>query len=1050
MSRYQDAIESLDAQLAETPTAPRVDPTPDSVLSPRDQALKTLDLYLSPQDAVQAIPLDPGTRLLTPEERETERERFEVIGESPVERIKNAGVQRITEIFEPDFGFSPEKAQQLRQRLFPVSGGLVIGGVKAGDALVRTIIAAEEAALSAAHQTMLEFGLSRGKADEVVASLEVAMLGTLGAGGALKGGIPSGVARKRLTEALGSEKAANRALAHMDEAREAADLQVERLIVGRADENVDATDLVPGSRGGGPPGPTGGGPAGPGGGPSPDPIRDRPGQVGFSDQHHRDTLAGLMEPDFREDLSDQIIGAAHELLKAGGVQYDPRRLVSDQVTEMFMRGSLAAEDTRAILRAQGLDPERFIEDVAKSFRVSVSRAGRQLQRLSVLTRTHEDVLAAGIRTGSDDPAVAARAVEDLKTMRDRAGIDSSLRGRSFWARANDLWRASLVSQLGTAFRNAISTGMRGSFNTAERALNKGFSRILGVESEPDPVKPFAAAVRLFTSPRLTKQQTDAVFKVWPEAKQQMFMRFASDIMEGDKDWPTKYAQAINWANRAQDFTLRRVIFASELDRKLATRGTSLDEVVNSGNYGAIRDVDVEAAVKTSLELTFASQPESQFLRTLVKAVNEAPAAARFAIPFPRFMAESMEFLLSTSPHNLLKVMNVFGNRALHTMGRGRELTKKDVQMTSRALLGAAMFGTAYRLRGSEYAGEKWYELKATPDGEPIDMRPFFPFSAHLFVADQARRMAEGRPTLFSIPIEGTRNMLGMSKGVPSQKQSAQRTKELMEGLTGLSGRTGFEAIDAVVRGAVDLVAQSDEEPARVLQRTLGETMAGFLTPLRQIQDLEVFLDDRAGNVLDVSEDPLLGPIKRSVPVTAQILIPGAGRIAGSNTLEPSPNITRAEPRRRIGDEPVAGFIPPQIARQVPGLRTQPKPLAHERVFDELQMTARDIQGPSSGIPAFDAAFRRALGPLVQQILEPHVQTDGFKRSTWIQKKVRVDDLLTRARGYAAKMALGELAAQGKKKDILRHRLGKMSSDKRALMLEAWGLSMNELIEELSQ
>src|SRR5262245_60035422 len=61
----------------------------------------------------------------------------------------------------------------------------------------------------------------------------------------------------------------------------------------------------------------------------------------------------------------------------------------------------------------------------------------------------------------------------------------------------------------------------------------------------------------------------------------------------------------------------------------------------------------------------------------------------------------------------------------------------DYSAITRATIGTAMLLAAYQVRGSQYAGEKWYEIRL-PDGTIVDARAFAPFSNYLFLASILR------------------------------------------------------------------------------------------------------------------------------------------------------------------------------------------------------------------------------------------------------------------------------------------------------------------------
>ena len=60
----------------------------------------------------------------------------------------------------------------------------------------------------------------------------------------------------------------------------------------------------------------------------------------------------------------------------------------------------------------------------------------------------------------------------------------------------------------------------------------------------------------------------------------------------------------------------------------------------------------------------------------------------------------------------------------------------------KSLVGWGLFGTAMQIRDSKIAGEKWNELKV--GNKRIDIFPYNPLAAYLFVADFVDRWQDGR------------------------------------------------------------------------------------------------------------------------------------------------------------------------------------------------------------------------------------------------------------------------------------------------------------------
>ncbi len=189
---------------------------------------------------------------------------------------------------------------------------------------------------------------------------------------------------------------------------------------------------------------------------------------------------------------------------------------------------------------------------------------------------------------------------------------------------------------------------------------------------------------------------------------------------------------------------------------------SLDKLEADGLLGMIAKKQMDNAVNHSLDITWAKQfdPKTEkfvkgvkqrhhlydsFAGHVVQGVNRFPMFS-WVTPFPRFMANSIQWQLNHSPYGLTNAI---------LSQRGRDLMRKgDYSELAEGLTGMTMLYASWELAGSEYATDKGTELRV-PDalaetmglepGSTIDLRVYNPFLSYYWTGHTLRRHFEGKP-----------------------------------------------------------------------------------------------------------------------------------------------------------------------------------------------------------------------------------------------------------------------------------------------------------------
>ena len=631
-------------------------------------------------------------------------------------------------------------------------------------------------------------------------------------------------------------------------------------------------------------------------------------------------------------VQKQITNAAKELLETGEVKIDPSIPPFLQVANLLQSGRLRPDVYLEILKKNDLTPEQF----AQSYVQEVSQAGRTLQILSDFRKFSRE---------------AEDAVDNINTQAAGGIIDE----RGIFRRIEDMRRGLMVSQLSTAVRNATVGGARSILDTGTKLIDFGLQKVTGKVNPEMPLMTagdaFGQVMNLLT-PKQSYDLTKQILEVRPKEYDQLFRDYNAGVALGGKTpdllgGAEKAVYALNVFNRFQDSVFRSAVFADSVERGMKARGLDFKETMKSGRMGDIPEDIIQRGVQDALEFTFSNKPKTKAEQAIVTAIDNIPGAT-IAIPFPRFMVNSFRFMTEYSPLGPLHLMNQ-AERAAIKAG--------DTKLLSKSLAGSALLYGAYALRDSEYAGEKWYELKGE-DGETIDMRPYAPLSAYLFAADVIKRNIDG--TLYDL------------KG-----------SDISEAVLGIgSDKTGLQMVDGLlgeIRQDPEFGAKKAEE---YLSKFAGEYAGTFFIPFQQIRDVMAEFEPEEAKVRRTTEDAL-APVKAKLPV--------AGR-----ELPESFSYTNPQPRERIDP----------AMRQVTGVtKIAPKNEA-EKEMDRLQIKEFEIFKRTGSTEA-DRLVASKSAALIDNVVSKFVADEAYGNMTNHQKRLILKKLLGEVNTAARDQAMKE-------------------------------------------
>ena len=516
---------------------------------------------------------------------------------------------------------------------------------------------------------------------------------------------------------------------------------------------------------------------------------------------------------------------------------------------------------------------------------------------------------------------------------------------------DNIRRGLMVSQPKTAIRNAVSVGMRLPIDAGARyvdnllamsamKVNKIRGKDLGAINnvnlgDGDTMFKWLfnnAEAGTITDELLTKIDADSYasrsfYQAYNEVSYRMAKEEGGGIGSKLLTSTQKFTDFVNIMNRTQEHLFRRVAFMSSIERQLGRLGIigkgkqfkSMSDFVAKGGmemnaeiwanprfYGQAGkgDTILTKAIDDAMEFTFQGRtargkqdtlgtrlrPKTNLMhgydtlmRHFVKIMsNPGPTAL---IPFPRFLYNAIKFQIEHSPIGL---MDALGSRAYRKL-RGRSNDVYDFSDIGKGIAGSTMMVAAWNFRKSEYAGERWDQMKDAA-GKLYNIGPIGPnIAPYLFTADFFQRNLEGTrewtdEEFWEViekggDIEDLKNNGMWTRGPRSYKNFRQLSREMAKAGIGTQARVGTLSsfLDDVFvpktglkdkNGQIQFVT-SFLKAGEPLKGLAGDYLSGFATPFSVATDMlsvwdgaeEIVRETRFGRGID----PVASKFKNRVP-----------------------------------------------------------------------------------------------------------------------------------------------------------------------------------------
>jgi len=722
------------------------------------------------------------------------------------------------------------------------------------------------------------------------------------------------------------------------------------------------------------------------------------------DEQGQPTSVAQME--VRNDLNKRATLIAQDIWKQIP-EFAPQ--ATEKVSDAIKR-TLESVDTfddvvfeRALASAD-VTPDEF----AKMFRTSVGDAARSLQSLSVVARLQN-------KLKNIDPAAAS---ELNKMYGDRSAITSAFTGvRDFGMRLDRELKALMVSQIATTIRNAFSGVSVVTFGTAAEAIESTLYRVGKTVGELTTGKPvtgsFTGGIKgiyddsvrsaFYLGQReLSADVTDSLLSGTPA----LYRKMVKTTGEAGPNDLSKAAQIANTFNVAQDAFFRKAMFTSSVEKQLSRVGIDMYDVIAQGKQVPF-DV-LQNAVNEALTGTFSKMPTKGPMFHAVKFIEELGPIGSTFIPFPRFMANAMEWTYKHMPTGALSG-SVDIAAGLTKMAKGEaDMGTKQVTMglenLSKGAVGTAALYAAFKYR-QENQDTEWYNIK-NPDGSTVDARALFPAAPFLALGDYLVKFQNARTDEF-------------------------KSKEFLEAMTGFKAPAGTYSWLGDKFAEAQANAATGEDTADNKVKTffgewVGEYLGRALVPFQQISDIVGAMDRNETLPRDAYQ----------IPAGEE----GFTSSAKQQLMKRTPILKQELPVYQPPLRETAAFNDNGPLKMLSGIALKGVPSALEAEVARLKVPGNKIF-TSTGDKIVDAEARKIMAPLVLEQFDNLKKTSFYEEGSKDLQKIALQNLINwsqrTAKELASDKATAAAFAEGKQPRLFEIQYSKLAPELKRVVVDTY-------------
>lgn len=452
----------------------------------------------------------------------------------------------------------------------------------------------------------------------------------------------------------------------------------------------------------------------------------------------------------------------------------------------------------------------------------------------------------------------------------------------FFSRLERLWAGFIISRLSTAVANEISA--RGVKNALifRDVIDLTAQKVLGsAPSKDSPLidESYIDILKLFTATSFigyvrNRANVKEFMTVYPSEMEELMGDILPEVFHEDYGHARKiiemplavgewFAEKALKPNTIPETKNRVQVVMKTIDSRLKSRGTSLNEVLEQGNYDEILPEDWETAIRKARYITAALNPEKGTVQaSLVDFWRKVPIILGNPFKFARVIYNITKFSVE---HNPFYALPKIGYKALKSYGlrkdekRGAEISqelldkwKVNSRDYAQLVMGTTLLGIALALQMTLGDDDKeWDVLRIPFTQEYISIGRFQPFASFFFTAKMLLNIGKGKDAWDSNYdlLEAMAGMNLVYNPYWNLLKDSNITGLVYEMATGMQKSTPAQTESAISTG----------------KQFLGGTLSTPFTPLTTLKLLAESMGIEKAFEPDYLNSPLLTQFREKIP-----------------------------------------------------------------------------------------------------------------------------------------------------------------------------------------
>jgi len=782
----------------------------------------------------------------------------------------------------------------------------------------------------------------------------------------------------------------------------------------------------------------------------------------------------------RPEVMRNISMAALEIIKKTGrpLPEDVKELRITQILHDVLTGEQAAgkllpEELEGIIRSYGLTPQEFshlyLAEVSEAARIlatqsqmsklfSKSAAETLHNNLKVMQEQSQKLVSEGRLAGDITPVP-----EEVLQMTRAFSLPTGLSPANYYTILKNIDKARLglmTIQPATTIRNTANGTARMAIFALDNFFQGAVMQLGTKESR------IAGKHRMFAGPRLLKTMLDpseasilkAMFSEEMPVNFRELFRKAADIeaaMGTGKSF-VKVSRWLNGLNTLADNTFKRAVFMSELQSLVGRK--QLLKHMEEGTFNEIDPKFISEAMTEALSFTYQKGYNKRTGDSVWEAIGDGfiktfnKPGMSLIIPFPRFTANSLEFMYKHAPLvGLMDFPKLLGRatkaigpelegaalkKALARKERARKAVPKRV---AQQITGLGMLYGAIQLRAQQGPDARWWELYNKDTGEYENAQAFYgPFAAYMWMADLITRSSmrdmkiAGAPMLIGDELKN--NWQDTAKDpIYSKMLEYQTFTEFLKAAFGPQFKTGIGnqllgdiqdtiADNIIISKGVTVDSIEDAQQREIASRQLntalmemaGNVASTFLVSMGAVRDVMATFDPKEYEGIKATDnvspmDAFIKTTLRALPITsdgkyfriissAEIL--GLEESTAGDIIIPTALPSEPSAKRKKG-----------LERQLIGIGSPKYKNIFQKELDRLGLQAWKLFPNVPDDDSLTRIVKKHYQEIVQRDIIPFISEDVYKELPPEQRKYALRNFVTSKRDTVYDIASQKLEEQ---------------------------------------